>query len=79
MRWRLVGAALVLAFYAGLWVCVAAGATGLRGVLITVPVLALLVAGGNWLQHGIGIQHRAPQFSRPTADNERDEPGPSSP
>jgi hypothetical protein len=77
MRWRLVGVALGLAFYAGLWVCVAAGATGLRGLLITVPVLVLLVAGGNWLQHGLGIRRRAPQFSQPPADAEPDDAGSS--
>jgi len=77
MRWRLVGVALAVAFYAVLWVCVAAGETGLRGALITVPVLVLLIAGGNWLQHGIGIERRAPQFSRRSVDREREDAGPS--
>lgn len=73
MRWRLVGVALVLAFYAGLWALVAAGATSLEGVLITFPVLVLLIAGGNWLQHWLGIQRRPPQFSGPSRDAEHDD------
>ena len=73
MRWRLVGAALGLVFYAGLWVLVAAGAANLEGVLITFPVIVLLIAGGNWLQHWLGISRRAPQFSRPSSDAEPDE------
>jgi hypothetical protein len=73
MRWRLVGAALALLFYVGLWVLVAAGATSLAGPLITLPVIVALVAGGNWLQHWLGIQRRAPQFSTPPRDAPRDE------
>jgi hypothetical protein len=73
MRWRLVGTALALAFYAGLWVLVAAGATSLEGVLITFPVIVALIAGGNWLQHWLGIQRRAPQFSGRTGDAEHEE------
>jgi hypothetical protein len=77
MRWRLLGAALAVAFYAGLWVLVAAGATSLEGVLITFPVIVALIAGGNWLQHWLGIQRRAPQFSGPSDVEHED--GPSSP
>jgi hypothetical protein len=67
VRWRLVGIAIGALFYLGLWVCVAAGATGLEGLLVTIPVLVVLIAGGNWLQHWLGVQRRAPQFSRPGA------------
>jgi hypothetical protein len=68
MRWRLVGCGLALLFYVGLWVLVAAGVTSLAGPLITIPVIVALVAGGNWLQHWLGIQRRAPQFSSPPRD-----------
>ncbi len=78
MRRRLGGAALALAFYAGLWVLVAAGASSLEGVLITLPVIVALIAGGNWLQHWLGIERRAPQFSGPAGDAEHDD-GASSP
>jgi hypothetical protein len=77
VRWRLVGCALGLLFYAGLWLCVVAGATGLEGALITIPAIVALVAGGNWLQHWLGVQRRAPQFSRPGGDPDRDEDGAS--
>jgi protein-S-isoprenylcysteine O-methyltransferase Ste14 len=65
MKWRLVGVAVVALFYVGLWVSVAAGASWLEAPLITIPVLVLLIAGGNWLQHWLGVLRRAPQFSRP--------------
>ena len=71
MRWRLVGAARSSSRSTrGCGCCVAAGATSLEGVLITIPVIAVLVAGGNWLQHWLGIQRRSPQFSRPSRDAE---------
>jgi hypothetical protein len=80
VKWRLVGLALGLCFYAALWVGVAAGATGLEGVLITVPVLVLLIAGGNWLQHWLGVQRRPPQFARPgTGERHDDDAAPPPP
>jgi hypothetical protein len=78
-RWRLVGVALGLLVY-GLLLIVATGpAHGVRqseeqaallGLLITVPVLVLLVAGGNWLQHWLGIHRRPPQFAEPPREDE---------
>ena len=63
--------------YAGLWVLVAAGATSLEGVLVTFPVIAVLIAGGNWLQHWLGIQRRAPQFSGRAGDAEHERRAPA--
>ena len=66
MRWRLVGAALALLFYALLWLAVAAGATALVAPAVVLPVLVLLIAGGNWLQHWLGISRgRAPRAGAP--------------
>ena len=79
IKWRLAGLAILALFYVGLWLCVMAGATGLVGVLITIPVLVLLIAGGNWLQNWLGVQRRAPQFSRSAAEGERDDGAPSAP
>ena len=79
IKWRLAGIAIGALFYVGLWLAVAAGATWLEDVLVTIPALVLLIAGGNWLQHWLGVQRRAPQFSRPGADAERDDAGPPSP
>jgi hypothetical protein len=76
MKWRLLGVAIVACFYVGLWICVDAGATWLEAPLLTIPVLVLLIAGGNWLQHWLGVTRRAPQFSRPRTDDGGEAPGP---
>jgi len=78
MKWRLVGVAIVGLFYLGLWMSVTAGATWLEGPLITIPVLVLLIAGGNWLQHWLGVQRRPPQFSSPGPDEDGDAGTPAS-
>ncbi len=77
MRWRLVGVALALAFYAALWVLVGGGAASLESVVITFPVIVALIAGGNWLQHWLGIERRAPQFSGPPRDDDDDGTAPT--
>ena len=72
-KWRLVGLVLALCFYALLWLVVVAGGTALVAPLIVVPVIALLVAGGNWLQHWLGITHSPPQYAEPSSDVEEPE------
>lgn len=79
MTWRLVGVGLALFFYAALWVCVLAGARSLVAPLVVFPVIVLLIAGGNWLQHWLGIERRAQQFSRPGTDAEPDDTGRAQP
>ena len=65
MRWRALGVAPGVLVYAGLWAIVAAGATALAVPLILVPVLLVLIGGGNLLSGWLGVQRKAPQFNRP--------------
>ncbi len=78
-RWRIVGCALGFTFYAVLWVCVFAGWTVLAGPLIALPVIAVLVGAGNLFQDWLGVERRAPQFSRPNHDATNDGDGAASP
>jgi len=47
------------------WVAALEGSNALLAVLVTSAVLVVLIAGGNWLQHWLGIRRRPPQFARP--------------
>ena len=62
-----------------LWVCVFAGWTVLSGPLIALPVIVVLVGAGNLFQGWLGIERRAPQFSRPNHDATSDGDGTTSP
>jgi hypothetical protein len=64
-RWRLTGLALGAVAYAGLFVVALAGSRALADVLIALPVLVFLVAGGNYLQHWLGIRRPSPRFAPP--------------
>jgi hypothetical protein len=72
MRWRALGIALGVLVYAGLWVVVAAGATALAAPLVLIPVLVVLIAGGNLLSGWLGVPRKPQQFNRP--DRVSDEP-----
>jgi hypothetical protein len=82
VKWRVVGAVLLALVYAGLWVLAIGGASdgasALVGPLVTLPVLVLLIAAGNWFQHWTGIRREGPKFARPAAEHDtpRDAPGP---
>jgi hypothetical protein len=69
-RWRLVGLALCVLAYGLVWIAVVAGATPMLGILVTIPALLVLIAGGNWLQSWLGIKRRPPQFARPAREDE---------
>lgn len=78
-RWRLVGLSLLLLAYAFLWVLEVHATDGLRtqlfSLVITVPAILVLLAGGNLLQGWIGVHHRPPRFHEPERDAASDEPG----
>ncbi len=64
-KWRLTGAVLGVLAYAFLVVVAIAGASPLAQALIALPVIAALIAGGNYLQQWLGITRPAPKFARP--------------
>ena len=70
--WRLTGLVFGLLAYGALWLTELAGAHVLLAPLIVFPVLLFLVAGGNWLQHWLGIERPSPTFSAPARPEERD-------
>ena len=73
-RWRIVGGVLALCIY-GLFVLGAiAGARGFAAIVVTIPVLVVLIAGGNALQHWLGIKRRSPQYAERRRDEEPGEP-----
>jgi len=65
MIWRVVAAVLGAALYVLAVLGAIAGSPGLTGLVITIPVLILAVAGFNWFQQWLGIKRRPPQFARP--------------
>lgn len=65
ITWRLVGVVVGVLAYAGAWVLVAAGATSLEPLLVTFPIIVVLIAAGNYLQHWLGITRRPPRFAEP--------------
>ncbi|HEY8081713.1 MAG TPA: hypothetical protein VIE15_06440 [Acidimicrobiales bacterium] len=65
MTWRLVGLAIGAVLYFFVFLAAIHGSTTAAGVLVTVTALVLLVGGGNWLQHWLGIRRRPPQFAEP--------------
>ncbi len=86
-RWRLVGLSLVLLAYGLLWLLYA-NANGpfdalrgqLFGLVVTIPTLLILIAGGNLLSDWIGVRRRSPQFTQRERDDAHAAPpeGPSS-
>ena len=65
MTWTrvgIVGGVLVLALVIFL---VVLGSTALRAPLIALVALAVLVAGGNWLNDWMGIKRTPQEFKRP--------------
>jgi hypothetical protein len=51
-----------LFFYIFLWLLFIKGASTLLPLLVVPPVLVVLVGGGNFIEHVLGIRHRAPKF-----------------
>ena len=65
MTWRLTALGVGFVLYTLAWVAALEGSTALLAVLVTSTVLVVFIAGGNWLQHWLGIRRRPPQFARP--------------
>jgi hypothetical protein len=65
MTWRLVGLAIGAVAYCFVVLAAIHGSATAAGILVTVTALVLLVGGGNWLQHWLGIKRRPPQFAEP--------------
>jgi len=65
MTWRIVAAALGVALYGLALLGAIAGSPALAGLVVTIPVLVLAVAGFNWFQQWLGIRRRPPRFARP--------------
>jgi hypothetical protein len=63
VAWRLTGLAVGLLFYALAWTA----------------VIAALVAGGNWLQHWLGIERPSPKFTEPVPSEPREPSEPEQP
>ena len=72
MIWRLTGLAFGLVAYGIAWLAVVAGARVLVAPLIVIPVLVVLVAGGNWLQQWLGIERPSPKFTEPAPGDEHE-------
>jgi hypothetical protein len=53
------------------WLAEVAGARVLLGPLVVIPVLVVLIAGGNWLQHWLGVERPSPKFTQPAPQKER--------
>jgi hypothetical protein len=69
--WRITGLACCLVGYGVAWLAEVAGARVLLGPLVVVPVLVVLIAGGNWLQHWLGVERPSPKFTQPAPREER--------
>jgi uncharacterized protein (DUF2062 family) len=65
MMWTKLTIVVGIALYVGLWVIAANGATSLVGPLAVPPILLVLVAGGNWLGHFMGVSSKPPKFKQP--------------
>ena len=72
MIWRLTGLAFCLVAYGVAWLVEVAGARVLLAPLLVVPVLVVLIAGGNWLQQWLGIERPSPKFSQPVSREDHD-------
>jgi len=66
---RVVGLIVGLVVYGFLWIIALGGAPGLIPLLVIPFILALLVAGGNWLSAFMGLKGRPQQFQeKPESD-----------
>jgi hypothetical protein len=54
------------------WLAEVAGARVLMAPLIVIPVLVVLIAGGNWLQQWLGIERPSPKFTVPAPRDEHE-------
>ena len=72
MIWRNTGLACCLVGYGVAWLAEVAGARALLAPLVVIPVLLVLLAGGNWLQHWLGIERPSPKFSEPAPRDEHE-------
>ncbi|HUD68612.1 MAG TPA: hypothetical protein VMQ40_00070 [Acidimicrobiales bacterium] len=72
MIWRNTGLACCLVGYGVGWLAEVAGARALLAPLVVIPVLLVLLAGGNWLQHWLGIERASPKFSEPAPRDEHE-------
>jgi len=70
--WRNTGLACCLVGYGVAWLAEVAGARALLAPLVVIPVLLVLLAGGNWLQHWLGIERPSPKFSEPAPCDEHE-------
>jgi hypothetical protein len=70
--WRNTGLACCLVGYGVAWLAEVAGARALLAPLVVIPVLLVLLAGGNWLQHWLGIERPSPTFSEPAPRDEHE-------
>mgnify|MGYP006270267493 FL=1 len=62
MKWTRGTLIFGLFLYIFLWLLFINGASTLLPLLVIPPVLVVLVGGGNFIEHVLGIRHRAPKF-----------------
>ena len=75
MTWIRLGKILGVLAAITLVAVAAVGNSPLRAPLIAIGALALLVGGGNYLNHYLGINRKAQEFNRPDKTNsEHDQP-----
>jgi hypothetical protein len=72
MTWRITGAVVGVLAYVLVLLGAIAGSPAAAAIVVTVTALVVLVGGGNWLQHWLGIHRRAPQFARPVRPQDND-------
>jgi len=75
MTWIRLGKILGILAALVIVVVVALGNSPLRAPLIAIGALALLVGGGNYLNHYLGVNRKAQEFNRPDkTSSEHDQP-----
>jgi ribose/xylose/arabinose/galactoside ABC-type transport system permease subunit len=70
MIYTKIGLSLLVIIAVTLVVLAFTSTPGLKVPLVVILALAVLVGGGNWLNHSLGIQRKAQEFERPERDHE---------
>lgn len=70
MTYTKIGIGLAVLVMVVLIVLAFTSVPALRAPLVAVVVLVMLIAGGNWLNHYLGIERKPQEFQHADHDNE---------